>query len=342
MSDALLNEAAAILDDGSILNPTQAPEPNAPPANVKLDAQGNPLGESQPKPEKVSGPKPTVQEVEEEVEKEVEEVEEKETVEEPQPEPQESEAWVQVKGLRRKLIDTQKQVSALQQQVKEKADQVPEVNMEDIKADPLAYLKEIGALGLLADQLQGKAPSGQPKPKAPPPAQLPKEVADRLERIEQAQLNNFRNNVRTTYGSQLEQEEFKLLATKTGAVDEMLEFAEGYVQAAPFGIDPATGIPYTPEGNLLTPQWVARHVQDTFRQEIQGYAQHDAVRELLGAPKPAEENPTAPQAPAKPKKVKKRKGQVAAAPPNDEVELTPMQELQNAVALIPEDAWGEE
>lgn len=374
MSDAtddnnLMAEAEALLQGQTGFGSNVAPASPEMPPNVKMAADGvTPTTEPAVPEVKTTGPVPKTGETvkpdtpqalpqdqvtDQQTEPKAEESAPEPTTETPKP-PQESSGWVQARQLQGRLVEAQGTIKDLQTQLSEARTVASDAyTAEQIAKDPMAVLNAVqGSMAILGEQLEGKKESTpiEKKPKVDP------EIQKRLDAFDKFQEDNARLRVENVYRGVLADSSFKLLQSNPGAVQEMIDFGNAYVEASPHGKAP-NGIPLTPEGQLLTPQWIAGQVQEAWRTQAASFAQNEEFRKLIlgdaaanpNPPPTTEPTPPAPKPSATPTQpVQQQQPVVAQSNSNpadglsDDDEEQPLWvELEQAAALVKPGAWGE-
>ena len=168
------------------------------------------------------------------------------------------------------------------------------------------------------------------------------ELAELKNLLIQSQTNSAEEKFRGRFESALAKPEYELLASHPKAFDEAIKFATAY---------------YQENGRMdLTPEDIARHLQDTWREELTSLRSAKAVRKVFGLPdEPSEEDSDGedveqePKAPlrkpaalkAKPKTVTPT---MASSPargaPQAKVSRQSDEDIvREAAKLVPQDAW---
>lgn len=196
--------------------------------------------------------------------------------------------------------------------------------LEELRADPLAFLEKNGVefRTLVERVVKGKPPEAKPTAEDP----VLKRIAALEAQLKERDITEALGNHKNTLAETLKKEEYALLATRSDAVEQMMDFTAQYHQA---------------HGEVLSPERVASILQDTWRDELRSLSSHAAVREILGiSATPDEALTEKPKKPAGKKTLTNDLDGTVGSHKDDETSVLEDDELRAAAKLIPKDAWS--
>jgi hypothetical protein len=173
------------------------------------------------------------------------------------------------------------------------------------------------------------------------------EKIDGLEkRLVQRDAQEGESRYQSTLATTLKDPKFELLATMPNAMQEMLNFSQGYFKK--YGAE---------AWRSLTPEKIASTLQDVYQEHLRTSLSSSAVRKALGLPEekasgddPPEETPK-PQASRQPTKPRTVTPSMASSPARGSAEgdgskkkrpPTNDEVLRDAAKLVPQDVWDQD